>query len=157
MLPEKVRLREVKMADLPIFFKHQRDPVAAEMAGFLSRDREHFMAHWKKILAEPSNTLRTILDDGEVVGNVVSFPEAGRMLIGYWIGREYWGRGIATRALQQFLRVVTERPLFAYVARHNVGSIRVLEKSGFSRIADERQESNQEESIEEFLFRLNEL
>jgi len=42
------------------------------------------------------------------------------------------GQGVATRALAAFLRVVTERPLHAHVAKHNVGSIRVLEKCGFS-------------------------
>lgn len=155
MIPEKVQLRDVEATDLPVFFEHQRDPVATEMAAFPSRDRDRFMEHWKKILAEPKNMVRTILYDGEVAGNVVSFPGSGMTLIGYWIGREYWGRGIATRALRQFLRVVTERPLFAFVARHNVGSIRVLEKSGFTLVADEYRESENEGPVEEFLFRLN--
>lgn len=45
-------------------------------------------------------------------------------------GKEHWG-SVATRALAAFLRLVTERPLHAHVAQHNVGSRRVLEKCGF--------------------------
>ena len=35
-------------------------------------------------------------------------------------------------ALSQFLKIVTTRPLYAYVAKHNVGSIRVLERCCFT-------------------------
>jgi RimJ/RimL family protein N-acetyltransferase len=66
-----------------------------------------------------------------VAGNLVSWMQSGRRLFGYWIGQDFWGRGIATRALAECLPQVTQRPLFAYVARHNVGSIRVLEKCDF--------------------------
>lgn len=31
----------------------------------------------------------------------------------YWIGKEYWGKGIATNALRGFLKHVTIRPLYA--------------------------------------------
>ena len=54
-----------------------------------------------------------------------------RRLIGYWVGREHWGRGIATAALDAFLGLIDDRPLYAIVAVHNKGSIRVLEKCGF--------------------------
>jgi RimJ/RimL family protein N-acetyltransferase len=51
--------------------------------------------------------------------------------VGYWLGRSYWGRGIATRALALFLPLVPARPLYAHVASHNTGSMRVLVKCGF--------------------------
>lgn len=63
--------------------------------------------------------------------------QEGRREIGYWFGREFWGKGIATEALRAFVSQVTTRPLHAYVAAHNVGSIRVLEKGGFT-ISDEQ-------------------
>jgi RimJ/RimL family protein N-acetyltransferase len=44
------------------------------------------------------------------------------------------GAGVATAALAAFLMIVEERPLFAHVAEHNVGSIRVLEKCGFALV-----------------------
>ncbi len=47
-----VQLRDVAEGDLPVFFEHQRDPVANRMAGFPPRDRDAFVAHWAKILAD---------------------------------------------------------------------------------------------------------
>ncbi len=64
-------------------------------------------------------------------GYVLSWTgETGRM-VGYWIGKEYWGRGIASEALRLYLVEELQRPLLATVAEHNTGSIRVLEKAGF--------------------------
>ncbi|MEX2204057.1 MAG: GNAT family N-acetyltransferase [Actinomycetota bacterium] len=79
---------------------------------------------------------RTVLADGQVAGNVVSWEQSGRHEIGYWLGRQFLGKGIATRALDAVLREITTRPLYAYVAAHNLASIRVLEKCGFT-ISDE--------------------
>jgi RimJ/RimL family protein N-acetyltransferase len=133
-----VLLREVADDDLPIFFEHQRDPEAARMAAFPSRDREAFMAHWTKILGDMSNLTRTVVVDGNVAGNIGSWvDDATRRLVGYWIGREFWGRGVATAALKAFVGEVTERPIFAYVATHNVASIRVLENCGFTVTNDD--------------------
>ena len=127
----RVQLRAVVEADLPIFFEHQRDPESNAMAAFPARDREAFDAHWAKILADPTTTNRAILLDGVVVGNITSWEQEGERPVGYWIDRAHWGRGIASRALPAFLRIVTARPLVAHVAKHNVASRRVLEKSGF--------------------------
>jgi len=126
-----VRLRDVIEADLPILFEQQLDPEANRMAAFPARDRETFTAHWTKILGDATVTRKTILFNGQVAGNIVSFEQSGKPLVGYWIGKNYWGRGIATRALSEFLGLVPARPLYAHVAKHNVGSIRVLEKCGF--------------------------
>jgi RimJ/RimL family protein N-acetyltransferase len=126
-----VRLRDVLEEDLPVFFEHQADPVANRMAAFPPRDRDAFTAHWAKILADEAITKKTILVDGQVAGNVVSFDWDGRREVGYWVGREHWGKGVATKALAQFLRTMKRRPLHARVAKHNLGSLRVLEKCGF--------------------------
>jgi len=130
-----VELREVRDEDLPALFEHQADPESVRMADFPSRDREAFMAHWAKIRKDPSIVLRTVLWNGEVAGNALSFVLDGRRYVGYWIGREFWGRGIASRALGALLEVVAERPLYASVARHNARSIRVLEKHGFRPVS----------------------
>jgi RimJ/RimL family protein N-acetyltransferase len=102
------------------------------MAAFPARDEDAFMAHWTKILADPTVTARTVLLDEQVAGNVVSFEHEGHREVGYWIGREFWGHGVATRALLVFLNLVPSRPLYAGVAPHNSASIRVLEKCGFT-------------------------
>jgi len=134
--PIDVSLREVAEADLPIFFEHQLDPESTRMAAFPSRNREEFMAHWARNLQNPTAVNRTIVANGEAAGNVVCWEQEGERRIGYWIGREYWGHGIATQALSQFLNQIG-RPLAAHVAKHNAASIRVLQKCGFSISGDE--------------------
>jgi RimJ/RimL family protein N-acetyltransferase len=131
VMGDAVRLRATGIGDLDVLFEHQADPVAAEMAAFPSRDRAQFDAHWARLLVDDTVVLRTVLVDGIVAGGVNSWVDDGRRLVGYWIGREHWGRGVATRALQQFVSEVGVRPLHAYVAVHNAGSIGVLRKCGF--------------------------
>ena len=147
---ETVTLRDVIDADLPVLFEFQRDPVANEMAAFPARDREAFMEHWtSNILGNDAVRSRTILRDGEVVGNIGSWPDSGDTLVGYWIGREHWGKGVASRALALFLVEVDTRPLHAHVAKHNAGSLRVLEKCGFRVVG--------EQTSEEFGMRIDEV
>jgi RimJ/RimL family protein N-acetyltransferase len=141
-------LREVVDSDLDAFFVHQREPEANRMAAFPARDREAFDAHWRRLLADDSLTKKTIAYEGEVAGNVGCWEQEGRRLVGYWIGREFWGKGLATRALQELTGEVTQRPLHAWVATSNVASIRVLEKCGFVRVG------SQENDVEELLFEL---
>lgn len=129
-------LRDVEASGLPYFFEHQLDPEATHMAGFPARNRESFMAHWNRVLENESVVKKTVLFEGEVAGNIVSFVNSGHREVGYWIGREFWGRGVATRALAGFLRLEARRPLYASVARNNVASIKVLENCGF-RISGE--------------------
>ncbi len=126
-----VLLRAVGDADLPILYEQQRDPEACAMANFPSREREPFMAHWAKVLADPDNVKQAILVGGLVAGNMLCFGPPGEREIGYWLGRQFWGQGVATRALRALLGQLEERPLHAYVARGNLASRRVLEKCGF--------------------------
>ena len=136
-----VRLRHVEVNDLPVFFEHQIDADAARMADFPSRDRDAFDAHWAtNILGNPNAITRTIVVDDQVAGNIGSWLQEGERLVGYWIGREFWGRGVATGALSNFLRIVRDRPIHAHVAKRNAGSIRVLEKCGFTLETDEGNE-----------------
>jgi RimJ/RimL family protein N-acetyltransferase len=127
-------LREVTPDDLPIFYKQQLDPEANWMAAFTAKDpadRAAFDTHWTKILADKGITIRTILYEGKVAGSVLCHGWGGEPEISYWLGREYWGKGIATQSLTQFLQVVSIRPLMARVAKDNTTSQRVLEKNGF--------------------------
>src|SRR6188472_2979704 len=128
-----VRLRSVDERDLVVFFDHQADPQAVEMAAFPARDKDQFAAHWARVRADDSVVARTIVVGGLVAGNIGSWQQDGQQLLGYWVGREWWGRGVATQAVALLVDELSIRPLCAHVARHNVGSIRVLEKCGFRR------------------------
>jgi len=134
----KVVLRDVTESDLETFFAQQLDPEATRMAAFPSREREAFFAHWKNVRSEASNIVQAVVFDGELAGNVVSWEQDGERKVGYWIGRDYWGRGIATAALAEFLKRLPVRPLVAHVAKHNAASIRVLQKCGFTVSREDR-------------------
>ena len=141
-------LREVREEDLDVLFEQQREPEAVAMAIFPAREREAFDAHWRRVLANDRNVVRVIEVDGEVVGNIGSWDQDGKQLVGYWLGRKFWGRGLATAALGEFVDELGVRPLHAWVAASNVGSTRVLEKCGFVQVGSHTTD------VEEFLFEL---
>lgn len=120
------------------------------MAAVASRDWTAFVEHWNTVLADPDLVKQTILADDHVAGYVASWPSEGQWLVGYWLGREFWGKGIATQALAMFLERVRIRPLHALVAGHNVGSRRVLEKCGFT-LLETRREAADRSDVEELV------
>jgi RimJ/RimL family protein N-acetyltransferase len=136
-----VSLRDVEPADLPIFYEHQTDDVAVRMAAFGRRPPATLQAHrrrWNKILRNRAVRAQTILSQNRVAGHLLAFEMFGKPSVAYWLGRKYWGKGIATEALVQFLRTLPERPIFARVAGDNLGSIHVLRKAGFVQVGRER-------------------
>jgi RimJ/RimL family protein N-acetyltransferase len=153
-LESEIILRDIKEDDLPITFKFENEPEGYRMAAFPPRNREAFMAHWEKVMKDPKNIVKTVLVDGEVAGGVFSWEQDGERLVGYWLGKEYWGRGIATRALSIFLDQVKIRPMYARVAEHNVASIRVLEKCGFKVIGHDKGFPFEGQEIEEVIMEL---
>lgn len=153
--PMTILLRTVIESDLPIFHEQQLDPEATAMAAFPPRDKESFLLHWRKIMADETVILRTIVYDGQVAGNIVSWEVLGEREVGYWLGRKFWGRGIASESLKQFLEVVKSRPLFAHVARHNVASRRVLEKCGFEVAGEDKYIDRNGREVEEIVLKLN--
>ncbi len=156
----EVLLRDVIAEDLPIFFEHQLDAEANHMAAFVAKDptdRDAFMAHWARNLGNDTGTIRTVLVDGQVAGHVLSYEEsAGRPEVSYWIGKPYWGRGIATAALRAFLAQVVARPIYARAAKDHRASLRVLEKCGFRIVGEGEGFANARgREIEEFLLQLD--
>ena len=111
------------------------------MAAFTSPafdDRTSFEQRLARLRSDASTTNRVIEIDGRVVGTIASFDMEGEREITYWIGREDWGRGIATRALQEFLQLETTRPVYGRAASDNAASIRVLTKCGFLVVGEGR-------------------
>ena len=150
----EVIIRDVVETDLPIFYEQQLDPEATAMAAFPARDREPFMAHWVKILANESGIHKTVLFNDQVAGNIVCWEQDGEREVGYWIGKEFWGKGIATKALAEFLNQVKIRPIIAHVAKHNIASRRVLEKCGFTFIKEDKYFNSSGEDVEEIVLKL---
>jgi RimJ/RimL family protein N-acetyltransferase len=131
-------LRDTAPADLAALFLHQLVPEATAMAAFPSRDLPTFMDRWTRVLADPAVVKKTVVVGGQVAGHVVCFDQDGDRLVGYWLGREFWGHGIATSALRTFLAQVHERPLLAHVAKHNLASLKVLSRCGFAVVREQQ-------------------
>ena len=147
-----VRLRRVEPSDIEVFYDHQADPVAAAMAVFPSREHDAHVAQWQRILANPTGVALTIEADGSLAGNIVSWLDGEQRLIGYWIGRQFWGRGIASQAVRLLVTEhLPERPLWAHVAASNAGSIKVLERNGFV-LAPEQPGEPAEDGVVELLY-----
>jgi RimJ/RimL family protein N-acetyltransferase len=153
-------LRHVRDEDLAVLFEQWADPVAAHMAAFTAADHmdpDAFERRWARLRADETLITKAIVVDGEVAGTIGSWGAAGEREITYWIGRRYWGKGIATAALQAFLAVEQSRPLHARVASDNVASRRVLEKCGFRVVGTDRGFAHARSAeIEELVLRLDE-
>ena len=129
----KILLRPVVESDLPILFVQQLVPEAIAMSAYPSKDKGEFMRHWEGILKNKNVTARTILYKEKIAGHIICWKEGKfEQRIGYWIGKEFWRRGIASAAVAEFLTLVKIRPLFAEVANHNLASKKVLQKNGFA-------------------------
>jgi RimJ/RimL family protein N-acetyltransferase len=158
-MKNELLLRDVLPDDLSIFFEQQLDQEANTMAAFTTKDptdREAFMIHWHKILGIDTCIIKTILFNGKVTGSVSSYEEEGKPEVTYWLGREYWGKGIATWALKELLASHSQkRPMYARVAKDNLASRRVLEKCGFKIIDEDKGFANARgQEIEEYLLEL---
>lgn len=154
-----IKLREVEKDDLQVFYKQQLDPEAIFMAAFTAKDPadwEGFQIHWARILGDESIIIRTILFEGHIAGHILSHAWFGEREVSYWLGREFWGKGIATQALSAFLEIIEPRPLYARVVKDNVASVRVLEKCGFRISGEDRGFSNARgREVEEYILRID--
>ncbi|MDB1088681.1 GNAT family N-acetyltransferase [Streptomyces sp. ACA25] len=158
-MADEVLLRDAEETDIPVFFRHQLDTAARCTAAFTAKnptDEEAFGKKWRKILANEAWTKRTILVDGAVAGHVVVYEQEGDLEVTYWIGKEHWGRGIASEALAAILGEVTDRPLFGRTAFDNVASQKVLQRHGFVLLDEEVSYANgRGEDVRELVFRLD--
>lgn len=159
-MTNEISLRDVVQVDLVIFFEHQLDSDANQMAAFTREDpsdRIAFTEHWNRIMDDPEVIIKTIISDEEIAGYILSYAEEDVPEVNYWIGKRFWGQGNATQALSAILaRVNRTRPIYARVAKDNLGSLRVLQKCGFAITSEDKGIANARgEEVEEWILRLD--
>lgn len=104
------------------------------------KDAKDWVNYNLKLLKQknPSQINFVIDIEGEVAGSIGLSSikkEHKKAEVGYWLAREYWNKGIITKALKEitefgFKRLKLNR-IYAYVFPHNKASARALEKAGF--------------------------
>lgn len=153
-----IKLRPTEIADLDFLFQFQLDKEGGYLAAFMPKDptdKTAYLNKYTKLLDDPTVNNQTIILANTIIGSIATFLLEGDREITYWIDKNFWGQGIATKALRQFLFVETTRPIFGRVAFDNFGSQKVLEKSGFVKIGSDRGFANaRQEEIEEFIYKL---
>lgn len=142
-------LRPWRQRDLDSLVRHANDPrVAATVrdhfpSPYTREDGLRWLAHATSLGRDSSFAIEV---GGAAVGGIGAIPgeDVHRICaeVGYWLGHEFWGRGIMTDAVRRysehlladhgFLRL--EAPVFAM----NPASARVLEKAGYERESVQR-------------------
>lgn len=154
-----ISLRPTEISDLDILFQFQLDKESGYLAAFMPKDpadKSAYINKHKKVLLDPSVNNQTIILNNTIVGSIAKFVMEGRNEITYWIDKNYWGQGIATTALEAFLKIELTRPIDGRVAFDNIGSQKVLEKCGFIKTGMDKGFANARQMvIEEYIYRLS--
>ncbi|MCB0697310.1 MAG: GNAT family N-acetyltransferase [Chitinophagaceae bacterium] len=153
-----MHLQKTTVDDLETLFIFQTDETSNYVAAFNTpdpADKQAYMEKWRKIVANSTINMKTIFVDDVPVGSVAHFEIEDETNVSYWIDRQHWGKGIATKALQQLLATTDKKILYARIAYDNTGSQKVLERNGFVRIGTDKGFANgRGKEIEEFVYRL---
>ncbi len=153
-----IKLRPTEIADLDFLFQFQLDKEGGYLAAFMPKDptdKAAYIAKHTKLLSDSTVNNQTVIIDNIIVGSIAKFVMEGDTEITYWIDRKFWGQGIATKVLNEFLVIETTRPVFGRVAFDNFGSQKVLEKCGFIKVGNDKGFANaRQKEIEEFIYKL---
>ena len=153
-----INLRQTKIEDLELLFQFQLDKEGQYLAAFTPKDptdKAAYITKYTKLLRDQTVNNQTILTDNIIVGSIAKFVMDGESEITYWIDRKFWGQGLATKALIEFLAKETNRPVFARVAFDNFGSQKVLENCGFVKVGNDKGFANaRQKEIVEFIYKL---
>lgn len=155
---QQVTLRPTADSELELFFQFQLDDEANYLAAFSAKDptdKQAYIEKYTKHLHDPAINMQTILVDGTIAGSIAKFVIEGDTEVTYWIDKSFWGKGIATAALNQLLSMETIRPIYGRTAFDNIGSQRVLEKCGFIKVGMDKGFANARQAeIEEVIYKL---
>jgi ribosomal-protein-alanine N-acetyltransferase len=154
-----IKFRKTEVVDLEFLFKFQLDKEAMNLAAFTPKDptdKSAYISKYTKLLSDPTVNNQTIIIDNIIVGSIAKFEIDGQAEVTYWIDKKFWGKGIATRALEYLLTIEHTRPIIARVAFDNFGSQKVLEKCGFVKTGKDKGFANARQTeIEEFIYKLD--
>lgn len=151
---DRLTFREHEPTDLEAYCAMESDPEVRRYVGGAPRTREESerkfrSTHLKRDSSRLALKATIFKPEGRYIGYCGLYPafEPGRPLadeatLGFYLSRDYWGRGLATEAGHTFIEFgftqLHLRRIVATVEIGNAASIHVLEKLGFAMIGTER-------------------
>ncbi len=135
-----VELREFLPEDETLLVRYLADPQTVQyLSNRIPQPYTAEDAHWWVTSGSREQIARAVVVDNQLVGAVGvirgQLEEWYSAEIGYWIGREHWGHGYASQALQMMTDYLFEQTdlvrLAATVFAPNAASVKVLEKCGY--------------------------
>jgi [ribosomal protein S5]-alanine N-acetyltransferase len=146
---ERLLFRDHEPADVDAYCEMEADPEVRRYVGGAPRPRDaaerKFWAGLHRPESERLWMWATVYKpEGRYIGRCGVYPHfeskgtiiAGEGTLGFYLAREYWGRGLATEAGRAFVNFAFGElrlsRIVAAVQAGNDASVRVLEKLGFS-------------------------
>jgi len=125
-----VALQESDLADMYRQVQRSRDSLV-ELGWIAQADWPLFHRHYHTIITQKKLDIFAVRVDGEYAGAVEVSDGGDHYQIGYWLGVDYCGQGIATEAIRSVVGQLDHRAVTADTLKTNRASARVLEKNGF--------------------------
>ena len=144
MQTDRILLRPWQESDAEALYKYASDPVVGERAGWSPhKSVEESLDIIRTVFNTPTTWAIVLKETNEAIGAMGYMPDCPlslparecEPLVGYWIGKPYWNKGICTEALRLMLdRIRKETDYTSLISSHfidNPASGRVMEKCGF--------------------------
>ncbi len=137
----RLQLRPFVHTDAPLIVEYLNDPLVTQYLS--SRLPSPYTLtdafEWIETGCHDQQISRAIEVDGKFCGSVGAYlnvdGKSDTVEIGYWLGKRYWGQGIAIQVVEQFTLTLFNRHnikrIINPVSAANIASIRVMEKSGY--------------------------
>ena len=133
---------EKRTADsVRIYFKKANRPEIKQVLPQKAKTEDEALEDYEKTLLPNATSFgQTVYVDGKYVGDVwcycIDMEDEPNCMVSFCIFEpEYWSKGIATTAVNMFIKKVCTRynvkTIGAFTFAHNNAAIRVLEKNGF--------------------------
>lgn len=141
---ERFILKQVQPEDQAFLFEALSDPITMPYNGVYYKTFEETKGQldWYKKNWEEGTGINwkiTNKASGESIGVISVYyykPEHKKAEIGYWLLPRFWGKGIASEAMQTVINYWKEvkglHRLEAFVEEDNIASIKLMERSGFT-------------------------
>lgn len=141
-----IRLRPWTREDIPFLVRHANNQkVSATLRDafpypYTLEDAKNWIALQEKL--QTTNDFAILLND-EPIGGIGIIPKKDvyrkTIEIGYWLGEDFWNKGIATEAVKLILIYIDKHfdavRIVAAIFSNNPASMKVLEKNGFCQEA----------------------